>query len=396
VTGLVLVLNAGSSSLRSAVLEPTSGQAVFEGYQHDIGRGGAPDHETAVRRALEELVNDGPLADPSSLMAVGHRVVHGGPHFHGPVLVDDAVISQIKDLIPLAPLHNPASLAGIAASRRAFPDVPQIAVFDTAFHHTLPAKAHTYAVPREWRDRYGVRRYGFHGISFAFVARRAAWLLGKPSAETNLIVMHLGNGASACAVRGGCSIDTSMGLSPVEGLVMGTRSGDVDPSLGPYLGRVAALGSDQYEDDLNHGSGLLGLSGTADLKELERRRVRGDLDAALAFDVMVYRIRKYLGAYAVALGRVDAIAFTGGIGEHSPALREAVLGDLATLGVELDATANLGPAAPERLITTPASAVPAYVIPTNEELEIARACGDLLATGHEPPSQAGLGGPRSL
>jgi acetate kinase len=296
------------------------------------------------------------------------------------VLIDDAVVSQIEALTPLAPLHNPGSLAGIAAARAAFPNTPQVAVFDTAFHHTLPARAHTYAVPRAWREDYDVRRYGFHGISFAFVARRAAQLLDKPLGESNLILLHLGNGASVCAVRSGRSVDTSMGLSPVEGLVMGTRSGDVDPSLGPYLSRVAALDSEHYEDALNHDSGLMGLSGTSDMKELEQRRAGGDADAALAFDVMTYRLRKYIGAYAVALGRVDAIAFTGGIGEHSDALRGAVLDDLAVLGVELDATNNRQPTPPERCISTPASAIPAYVIPTHEELEIARSCARVLAT----------------
>ncbi|HEV7196510.1 MAG TPA: acetate kinase [Pedococcus sp.] len=379
-TGLVLVINAGSSSLRYAVLEPQSGRAVFEGYQHDIGHGGPPDHEAAVHLALDELRNDGQLGDTASLVAVGHRVVHGGSRFHDPVLIDDAVLSQIEALTPLAPLHNPGSLAGIAAARAAFPNTPQVAVFDTAFHHTLPAPAHTYAVPRVWRDDYAVRRYGFHGISFAFVARRAAQLLDKPLTDANLILLHLGNGASVCAVRDGRSVDTSMGLSPLEGLVMGTRSGDVDPCLGPYLSRVAALDSEHYEDALNHDSGLMGLSGTSDMKELEKRRAGGDVDAALAFDVMAYRLRKYIGAYAVVLGRVDAIAFTGGVGEHSDALRAAVLDDLAILGVELDAMINRQPTSPERCITTPMSAIPAYVIPTNEELEIARSCARVLAS----------------
>jgi acetate kinase len=388
VTQRVLVMNAGSSSLRWAVLDPDSGRVVREGHQEHIGRGGPADHETAAHRALDELGDDVRREGATTLAAVGHRVVHGGADFRGPVLVDDTVISDIEALVPLAPLHLPGSLSGIAATRRSFPDVPHVAVFDTAFHGSLPASAHTYAVPRVWRERYGVRRYGFHGISYSFVARRAAELLGKPLGQTNVILCHLGNGASICAVRGGRSIDTSMGLSPVEGLVMGTRPGDVDPSLGPYLSRVAALDSEQYEDALNHASGLLGLCGTPDMKELEARRAGGDVDAALAFEVMAYRLRKYIGAYAVALGRVDAIAFTGGIGEHSPALREAVLGDLAILGVELDTTANVGPAAPERRITTPASAVAAYVIPTNEELEIARACVQLLTKTGQPTSPA--------
>jgi acetate kinase len=384
VTPLVLVFNAGSSSLRYAVLEPDSGRTVVAGHLRDIGHGGPRDHEAAVQHALAELAADrelgGRLAGRGPFTAVGHRVVHGGPRFHDPVVVDDAVLADIEALTPLAPLHNPASLAGIAAARRSFPGIPHVAVFDTAFHHTLPPTAHTCAVPRAWREEHGVRRYGFHGISFAFVARRAAQLLDAPLADANLILMHLGNGASMCAVRGGRSVDTSMGLTPMEGLVMGTRSGDVDPCLGPYLARVGGVDLDHYEDALNHDSGLMGLAGTPDLHEVEERRAGGDTGAALAFDVMAYRVRKYLGAYAVVLGRVDALVFTGGIGEHRSALREAVLTDLALLGVELDSSANLAQGAPERRISTPTSTVAAYVVPTNEELEIARACTQVLTT----------------
>jgi len=296
--------------------------------------------------------------------------------------VDDDVVAGIRELVPLAPLHNPANLEGILSARESFPDVPQVAVFDTAFHQSLPPEAYTYAVPAEWRDRHQVRRYGFHGTSHRYVSRRTAELLGRPPAESNVIVLHLGNGASACAVRGGRSIDTSMGLSPLEGLVMGTRSGDVDPALGAYLQRVAQLDPTAYDEALNKASGLLGLAGVSDLRELERRRQDGDAGAGLAFDVMVYRLRKYVGAYAVALGRVDAIAFTGGIGENSVAVRAAVLAGLTALGVVPDEAANAdGPA--ERLVTAPDSRVPAWVVPTNEELEIARAC--LAVLGQDQP-----------
>ena len=376
----VLVLNAGSSSLRYAVVEPVSGRTVVDGHLRDIGHGGPSDHLAAVRLAFDQLAAGGRPFHDGAFSAVGHRVVHGGPRFTRAALIDDAVLSGIEALTPLAPLHNPASLAGIAAAREAFPSTPQFAVFDTAFHQTLPPRAYTYAVPRLWRERHGVRRYGFHGISFAFVARRAAELLDQPLSHTNLILLHLGNGASACAVQRGHSIDTSMGLSPVEGLVMGTRSGDLDPSVGPYLSRVADVTPTRYEDDLNHASGLLALSGTSDLKELEGRRHHGDADAWLAFEVMAYRLRKYIGAYAAALGTVHAVTFSGGIGEHSAALRAAVLGDLDILGMKLDVAANRAPVPSERRISAGISEVAAYVIPTNEALEIARTCHALLTT----------------
>ena len=369
----VLVLNVGSSSVRYKLLDPGSGEAQAQGHIEDIGGDGPAGHEEALQAALDDVAGHGTDLARQSPVAIGHRVVHGGARFSDPVLITDQVVTDIEALEPLAPLHNPANLSGIAATRKAFPHVPQVAVFDTAFHHGLPARAHTYAVPRAWREEHGVRRYGFHGTSFAHVSRRAAALLGRDPAETNLVVLHLGNGASACAVEGGRSIDTSMGLSPLEGLVMGTRSGDVDPALGAYLARVAGLDAAAYDDALNHDSGLKGLAGQADLRGIEERRGAGDADAALAFDVMAYRLRKYVGAYAVALGRVDGIVFTGGIGEHSTAVRAAVLGGLGILGVELDPAAN-AEGQPERRVTTASSRVAGLVVPTDEELEIARAC----------------------
>ena len=385
----VVVLNAGSSSLKYQVVDGASGETAATGLVERIGGDGhlrhtagdgtheqdvsVPDHAAALAAAQQALRDHGPDLDAEPPVAIGHRVVHGGARFSEPVLVDDRVLQAVRDLAPLAPLHNPANLEGIETALRAFPDVPQVAVFDTAFHQTLPPHAHTYAVPREWRERHRVRRYGFHGTSFAFVSRRACEVLGSDPGDTNLVVLHLGNGASACAVEGGRSVDTSMGLSPLEGLVMGTRPGDLDPALGAYLSRAAGLDATAYDKALNHESGLKGLTGIADLREVEQRRESGDADAALAFDVMVYRLRKYVGAYAAALGRVDAIVFTGGIGEHSAAVRAAVLGRLDVLGVELDTAANDdGPA--ERVVTTPGSRVVGLVVPTNEELEIARAC----------------------
>lgn len=394
----VLVVNAGSSSLKYQVLDATTGETAATGLVDQIGGHGrlehttggrtstadvsCPDHRAALEAARSALREHGPDLMATPPIAVGHRVVHGGPLFTEPVVIDDGVIAAIRELVPLAPLHNPANLEGILSARESFPDVPQVAVFDTAFHQSLPAHAHTYAVPSAWRERHQVRRYGFHGTSHRFVSRRTAELLGRRPEDCNVIVLHLGNGASACAVQGGRSIDTSMGLSPLEGLVMGTRSGDVDPALGAYLARVADLDATAYDEALNKASGLLGLAGVSDLRELERRRTAGDANAALAFDVMVYRLRKYVGAYAVALGRVDAVAFTGGIGENSVAVRAAVLSGLGALGVVPDHDANAGDD-PERLVTAADSRIPAYVVPTNEELEIARAC--LAVLGEDAP-----------
>lgn len=385
----VLVVNAGSSSLKYQVLDAATGVTWASGLVEEIGGPGrlshttggetqrrevaCRDHTQALDAAREALREHGPDLGELGLVAVGHRVVHGGPRFTEPVVVDDDVVAAIRELVPLAPLHNPANLAGILSARVTFPDVPQVAVFDTAFHQSLPPEAYTYAVPLDWRERHQVRRWGFHGTSHRFVSRRTAELLDRPPEECNVIVLHLGNGASACAVRGGRSIDTSMGVSPLEGLVMGTRSGDVDPALGAYLQRVAGVDPAAYDEALNKASGLKGLAGVSDLREVEERRAGGDADAALAFDVMVYRLRKYVGAYAVALGRVDAIAFTGGIGENSSEVRHAVLTGLEALGVDLDPLANVD-GDPERLVTTPTSRIAAFVVPTNEELEIARAC----------------------
>lgn len=389
----VLVLNSGSSSLKYQVLDAVTGETAASGLVEEIGGAGRLRHTTgaavherdvacgnhgeALAAAQEALRDHGPDLGTVDLFAVGHRVVHGGARFAEPVVIDDDVIAAIRELVPLAPLHNPPNLEGIHSARARFPGVPQVAVFDTAFHQTLPEAAHTYAVPAAWREHHRVRRYGFHGTSHRYVSRRTADLLGRAPEDCNVIVLHLGNGASACAVQGGRSIDTSMGLSPLEGLVMGTRSGDVDPALGAYLARVAGLDAAAYDEALNTRSGLLGLGGTSDLRELEQRRADGDTDADLAFAVMVHRLRKYVGAYAVVLGRVDAIAFTGGIGENSARVRAAVLEDLDVLGVVLDTGANAA-GARERRVSTADSRVAAWVVPTDEELEIARACLSVL------------------
>lgn len=393
----VLVINAGSSSLKYQLVDPATGEAAATGLVERIGLpagrarhsgpAGVVEHEVTVPdhvRAMELLqaafAEHGPDLARVELVAVGHRVVHGGADFSEPTLITPAVVDAVRRLVPLAPLHNPGNLEGIEVAQRAFPDVPQVAVFDTAFHQSMPAAASTYAVPRSWRVQHRVRRYGFHGTSHAYVSRRVADLLGRPLEEVRSIVLHLGNGASATAVDGGRSVDTSMGLTPLEGLVMGTRPGDLDPGLPRHLAEVAGMSLAEFDRALSTQSGLLGLAGSADMREVLARREAGDADAALALDVVVHRLLHYVGGYAAVLGGVDAIAFTAGIGEHSPPVRAAVLERLAGFGIEIDADANEA-AAGEALITTPTSRVAAFVVPTNEEWEIARQAAQVVAGG---------------
>ena len=393
----VLVVNAGSSSLKYQLIDAASGLTVAVGLVSEIGGASrhrhevdgrthdtaldCADHGAAFAAARAALAEHGPWVDDDDLVAVGHRVVHGGRRFTEPVVVDDDVIAALRTLSPLAPLHNPANVEGIVRAQDAFPGIPHVAVFDTGFHRTLPPAAYTYAVPRAWRDEQHVRRYGFHGSSYAWVSRRTAALLGREPEDVRMVVLHLGNGASACAVDGGRSVDTSMGLSPAEGLVMGTRSGDVDPALGGYLARVAGVSASGYDRALNRESGLLGLSGVSDFRTVVERREAGDADATLAFDVTVHRIRKYVGAYAAVLGRLDALVFTGGIGERSAVLRAAVVDGLGVLGLRLDDEANAeGPA--ERRVSAADSASPVWVVPTDEEREIARATLVVLGVEH--------------
>jgi acetate kinase len=333
--------------------------------------GACPDHTTAFEWLTAAFHDHGPDLDDVELMAVGHRVVHGGAHFTAPTLVTDEVLAEIERLIPLAPLHNPGNLAGIRVALKRFPETPQIAVFDTAFHQTLPPAAYTYAIPKAWRAQHRVRRYGFHGTSHAYVSRRTAQLCGLSVGSANVIVLHLGNGASATAVRAGRSVDTSMGLSPLEGLVMGTRPGDLDPSLPAHLAR-AGIALEDYDDSLNHDSGLQGLAGTNDFRELMTLIEQGDEDAVLALGVVAHRLKKYIGAYTAVLGRVDALAFTAGVGEHSPQVGAAALAGLENLGIELDQAANAAATSGEHQISTSSSQVAVWVVPTNEELEIAR------------------------
>ncbi|HEX5540343.1 MAG TPA: acetate kinase [Micromonospora sp.] len=358
----ILVLNCGSSSVKYRLYDDTT--VLERGRIERIGErgGGPPDHESALREVTARL-------DLRGLAAVGHRVVHGGVRFAEPTLIDDDVVAAITELVPLAPLHNPPNLAGIAVARRLLPDVPQVAVFDTAFHRTMPTAAAIYAIDAGVAQEQGIRRYGFHGTSHAFVSRRTAELLGRPYEEINTITLHLGNGASACAVAGGRSIATSMGMTPLEGLVMGTRSGDLDPAVVFHLNRHAGMSVGEIDHLLNHRSGLLGLCGANDMREVLRRRKAEDPAAELAFDTYCWRIRSYIGAYYAQLGRVDAITFTGGVGEHAGPVRAAALAGLERLGITVDATRNQGSG--DRLISPPDAEVAVCVIATDEELEIA-------------------------
>ncbi|MEV6981007.1 acetate kinase [Sphaerisporangium sp. NPDC051017] len=363
---MILVLNSGSSSVKYQLIDP-EGPARAEAVKiENIGEPGSDvrDHEAALGR----VARDGAV-ESAGLTAIGHRVVHGGPRLRAPALITDEVVEQIAAAVPLAPLHNPANLAGIEWARRWWPDVPQVAVFDTAFHSTISPAARAYAIDREIAERHDVRRYGFHGTSTAYVSRVAAGLVGQPD-TANVIVLHLGNGASASAVSAGRCVDTSMGMTPLEGLVMGTRSGDIDPAAIFMLIR-AGMSPDEVESMLFRRSGLLGLCGDNDMRAVIARVEAGDQDAALAYNVYCHRLRKYIGAYCAVLGRVDVIAFTGGVGENSSLVRSSVLAGLQQLGIQVDPLRNVT-ATGTRVISTDDSAVTVAVVPTDEELEIAR------------------------
>lgn len=364
---LVFVVNSGSSSIKYQLLDTDSGDALEEGVIQRIGESGgdAESHEVGLRKILDSVGR-------RELAAVGHRVVHGGSRFDRAVIVTDEVEADIEELSALAPLHNPANLAGIRAARAAVPGVPQVAVFDTAFHQSMPRAAYRYAIDRGLADRWGIRRYGFHGTSHKYVSERAAVFLGRPLDRLRQIVLHLGNGASACAIRGGISVDTSMGMTPLEGLVMGTRSGDLDPAILPHLGRVAGLELPALDEILNRRSGLLGLAGSGDMRDVLSRSEAGDDAAEEALEVWAHRIRHYLGAYLAVLGGVDAITFTAGIGENTPALRARALQGLDGLGIVVDDERNASASRAERRISPAGADVAVLVIPTNEELEIAR------------------------
>jgi acetate kinase len=311
------------------------------------------------------------LGDGTGLLGIGHRVVHGGDLFREPALIDSEVISAIRRLIPLAPLHNPSNLLGIEVMRERFPRVPQVAVFDTAFHQTLPPHAYRYALPHELYEKHAVRKYGFHGSSHSFVAKEAAKHLGRPMSDTNLIILHLGNGASAAAVKAGRSVDTSLGMTPLEGLVMGTRCGDLDPSIPFYIIRRTGMKPEEVENLLNRESGLKGVCGVSDMREVLERAAKGDERAALAIEMFCYRIKKYLGAYHAVLGRLDAVVFTGGIGENASPIRQRVCEGLEHLGIGVDPGKNGAAVGAVAEVQREGMHVKVLVIKTNEEREIA-------------------------
>ena len=392
----ILVINTGSSSIKYQLFH-MNGQAILasgkvekigeeEGrmiHEHRSKDGEIfkiketecfADHREGFNRMVELLLDqrDGIIRDKSEITAVGHRVVHGGEAFHGTRLVDDDVLAAIKENTHLAPLHNPSNLLGIEIARAVFPGAPQVAVFDTAFHQTIPEKGFVYAVPYEWYDKHKVRRYGFHGTSHAYVSERAAQYLGKPPRDLNIISLHLGNGASMTAIKEGRSIDTTMGMTPLAGLVMGTRSGDVDPALPFFLAENLGMTFQEIDRLLNYESGLKGLCGTNDMREVIASSESGDKRARLALDIYTYRIKKYIGAYYAALERLDAIVFTAGIGENSPLIRAACCRGLEGLGIQIDPERNEMEGKEILEISGNKSAVTILVIATNEELRIAQ------------------------
>jgi acetate kinase len=380
----VLVVNSGSSSLKYAVVEPDSGTMVADGIVERIGDGPVADHAAALRVAFDQMVESGLRLSTLGLVAVGHRVVHGGPDLYEPTLVDDRLIAKLEELAPLAPLHNPPAVVGIRVARDLLPELPHIAVFDTAFFHDLPLAAATYAIDRDVAQQWHIRRYGFHGTSHQYVSEQAAEFLGVPLASLRQIVLHLGNGASASAIVGGKPVDTSMGLTPMEGLVMGTRSGDIDPGIITYLSRSSPMSIEDIESMLNKHSGVLGLGGEIDFRVIHQRIESGDAAAQLAYDVYIHRLRKYIGAYMAVLGDTDVITFTAGVGENDAAVRRDALSGLKGLGVEVDDGLNTGSARYARRISADKSRTTVLVVPTDEELAIARACMSVISDQLSP------------
>ncbi len=389
---VVLVLNCGSSSLKYDLIEPDTGRRRASGQVERIGEAGtllhhsdddadtdraiqASDHAEALQHVLEALENHGPKLADSDLAGVGHRVVMGGVEFSTPTVIDGAVEATIERLSSLAPLHNLANLAGIRVARSALPDIPHVAVFDTAFFHDLPEEATTYAIDQSVAAEHGIRRYGFHGTSHRYVSGRVAALTGR--SDLRQIVLHLGNGASAAAIVEGRPVATSMGLTPLEGLVMGTRSGDLDPAIVLYLQRQAAMSVDEVDTLLNRRSGLAGLAGHSDLRDVHTAADNGDAAAQLALDIYVRRIKHYVGGYAAIMGGVDAVTFTAGVGEHDAMIRALVADGLGFLGLDVDPDRNIVDGG-ERVISTASAPVTVLVVPTDEELAIAQETRDVI------------------
>ena len=387
----VLVINCGSSSLKYQLIDSQTeavlakglcerigidGRLVYEktGCDKEVTEAAMPTHKQAIQLVLEALVNPttGAIADLSAIDAVGHRVVHGGEKFATSTVLTEEVIAVIEECNDLAPLHNPANLIGIRACQELMPNVPMVAVFDTAFHQTMPEIAYMYGLPYEYYEKYSIRRYGFHGTSHSYVSKRAADILGKDYSELKTIVCHLGNGASICAVNGGKSVDTSMGLTPLEGLIMGTRSGDVDPSILDFIAQKENLTLSEVMNVLNKKSGVEGISGvSSDFRDLSAAAEAGNHRAELAIDAFAYRVVKYIGAYVAAMNGVDAICFTAGLGENDGATRAKIVANLEYLGIAIDEEAN-SIRGKEVVISTPDSKVKVLTIPTNEELAICR------------------------
>lgn len=363
----ILVVNSGSSSVKYQVIDLPGESVIDKGQRDRVGiSGGDFANHT---EALADIFNS--LPESLSISAVGHRVVHGGSHFREPVIIDDAVIAEIEELSSIAPLHNPPNVEGIRAAISVMPGVPQVAVFDTAFFASLSPAAYEYAIPRELAEKHGIRKYGFHGTSHQFVTSELERLADDSLVNRRVVSFHLGNGSSVAAVKGGVAIDTSMGFTPLAGLVMGTRSGDLDPAVLIHLQREAGLSVDDVDRVLNRESGLLGLSGHSDMRDLFEQAKLGDQSAQEAIDVWAWRGRQYLGAYMAQLGGLDAITFTGGIGENQGELREAIVRGCEDLGIIIDHEPNLAPSREPRIISSSSSKVSVWVIPTNEELQIA-------------------------
>ena len=386
----ILVVNCGSSSLKFQLIDSETEEVAASGLCERIGLDGAliykvngdkikqeidlPDHEVAIKKVLDTLLDKeiGVLTSLDEIGAIGHRMVHGGEKFSSSVIINEEIIKQIETCNDLAPLHNPANLLGVRACQEVMPGVPNVVVFDTAFHQTMPSKAYLYALPKEYYEKYGVRRYGFHGTSHSFVSKRLAELAGLDINNSRMIICHIGSGASISAIKDGKSVDTSMGLTPLEGLMMGTRSGDMDPTIIEFICQKENITVQEMTTILNKKSGALGLSGLSnDYRDLVEAAQGGNQDAINALDVMVYRVIKYIGAYYMALGGVDAIALTAGVGENNLELRAKIVEGLAAIGIKLDVEAN-AVRGDERKISTDDSAAQVWVVPTNEELAIAR------------------------
>ena len=407
----ILVINSGSSSIKYQLFDMTAKTVLASGLLEQIGEsqsrlihhtrnadgkmddivkiGAVADHQKGFELIGTVLGESGALQDTNELDGIGHRVVHGGEQFQRPTLINAKVMAAIRKLIPLAPLHNPANLLGIEVLRQHAPDVPQVAVFDTAFHHSIPAHAFRYAIPQDLYEAHHVRRYGFHGTSHLYVARQAGVFLRRPLESLNLITLHLGNGASAAAIKSGKSIDTSMGMTQLEGLIMGTRSGDIDAAIVFYLKRKTGLSRDEVEALLNRQSGLKGICGENDMRKIGELAEAGDSRARLAIEMYCYRIKKYIGAYYAALGQLDALVFTGGIGENAAFIRSGACQGLSRLGIEVDEDKNRTQSHKAIEIQTEDGLVKVLVIPTDEELEIAEETVESLELVSKPKSAGG-------